>query len=307
MKQRLLLLIVLTTVIAGTEPAIAVQDPSPDFRASSSELVVLPVAVLERRDGDLVSGLDRGRFSVFDNGQRQDIALFTNHDVPVTIGLVIDNSGSMRSKLPEVVVAVLTFARLSNPDDELFMVPFNDTVIRSPNRLVRADNNTALESELHAMNPQGQTALYDALLAALDRLDEGSTALKALVLISDGGDNVSRAVKRDVLERARRSHVTIFTIGLFDESNADSNPGVLKSLAQSTGGERYLPNSPGQLLQVCSHIARELRSVYTIGFIPQHRDGAYHRLRVEVTPERGKVFVRTRPGYFAASESGRQP
>jgi Ca-activated chloride channel family protein len=304
MTPRLLLSIVLAAAIAS---AAAAQNRSPDFRSGASELVVLPVAVLEHRDGDAIQGLDRERFSVFDNGRRQDIALFTNHDVPVTIGLVIDNSGSMRSKLPEVTVAVLAFARLSNPDDELFTVMFNDRVLKSGRRFVRAADQPALESELHAMHAQGQTALYDALVAALEQLERSATSLKALVLISDGGDNASHAAARDVLERARRSNVTIYTIGLFDDGNPDVNPRLLKSLAESSGGERHLPKSPGELLQACSHIAHELRSVYTIGFVPQIRDGAYHRVRVEVTPDRGKFVVRTRPGYFAAIDSSRQP
>src|SRR5262249_47929606 len=146
-----------------------------------------------------------------------------------------------------------------------------------------------------------RTALYDALVSGLDRLERASRARKALVLISDGGDNASGATLKEVLARARRANVIVYTIGLFAPDDPDGNPGVLKSLAEATGGARFLPRSPSQLLQVCTRIARELRSGYTIGFVPLDRDGAFHRLRVEVRPERGgAITVRTRPGYFAA-------
>jgi Ca-activated chloride channel family protein len=160
----------------------------------------------------------------------------------------------------------------------------------------------ALEQELRAYSPEGRTALYDALNAALIRAEQGLHARKALIVMSDGGDNASHATRDAVLTRARQSNVTIFTIGLFDDDDPDRNPGVLNSLARSTGGERFLPRTPSVLLQTCERIARELRSGYTIGYVPPDRDGVFHRVRVEVAPaDRGKLNVRTRPGYFASS------
>jgi Ca-activated chloride channel family protein len=218
---------------------------------------------------------------------------------------VIDNSGSMGPKMPEVIVGATAFARSSNPEDELFTLAFNDAVVESGSRsLLTAADGAILESQLRSLVPQGRTALYDALVAGLDRVEQGAQARKALVLLSDGGDNASRATLNDVLARARRSNVTIFSIGLFDDGDPDRNPGVLKSLAESTGGERFLPRSPSLLLQACTRIARELRSGYTIGFIPTTRDGVFHRIRVAVDPDTGgRLSVRTRPGYFAASTS----
>jgi Ca-activated chloride channel family protein len=296
--------VIFTVFMTSLAVVIAAQDQSPSFLASSSELVVLPVIVLDKRGG-FVTDLGRERFAVYDNGQRREISLFTNEDTPVTVGLVIDNSGSMGPRMPEVIVGTTAFARSSNPDDELFTLAFNDSVVESGTRslLTPADGAT-LESQLRSMVPQGRTALYDALVAGLDRVEQGGQARKALVLMSDGGDNASRATLNDVLARARRSNVTIFSIGLFDEGDPDRNPGVLKSLAESTGGERFLPRSPSLLLQACTRIARELRSGYTIGFIPTERDGVFHRIRVAVEPDNGsKLSVRTRPGYFAASAS----
>jgi len=291
--------------LTGWTVVVASQEQSPRFLAASSELVVLPVTVLDRRGGGFVTALDRARFTVYDNGRPQQVQLFTSEDTPVTIGLVIDNSGSMGPKMPEVVAGAMALVRSSNPDDELFTVAFNDTVVDAgSHRLVTAGDSAALEAALRSMAPQGRTALYDALAAGLDQVEHHAQARKALVVISDGGDNASRATLNDVLARARRANVTIFTIGLFDEDDPDRNPGVLKSLAESTGGERFLPRSPGLLLQACTRIARELRSGYTIGFVPPDRDGAFHRVRVEVQRgSGGKLSVRTRPGYFAASTS----
>jgi VWFA-related protein len=300
--------VILTLFVTSLAVVITAQDQSPSFLASSTELVVLPVVVVDKRGG-FVTDLGRDRFVVYDNGRKREISLFTNEDTPVTVGLVIDSSGSMGPKMPEVIVGTTAFARSSNPQDELFTLAFNDSVVEPGSRsLFTAADGAALESQLRSMVPQGRTALYDALVASLDRVEQGAQARKALVLLSDGGDNVSRATLNDVLARARRSNVTIFSIGLFDDGDPDRNPGVLKSLAESTGGQRFLPRSPSLLLQACTRIARELRSGYTIGFIPTERDGAFHRIRVAVEPDTGgKLSVRTRPGYFAASASTERP
>ena len=272
------------------------------FVSASSELVVLPVVVTDRQDR-FVADLAQDHFVVLDNGRPQAIALFTNEDTPVTVGLVIDDSRSMAPKLAEVIAAAAAFARSSNAQDELFAVAFNDTVQEHiGGRALSVADPAGLEKALSALVPQGRTALYDALVAALQRAAETTRPRKVLILISDGGDNASEMTLKRVLARARQSNVTIYTIGLFDADDADRNPGVLKSLAQTTGGERFLPDTPARLMQACQHIAREIRSGYTIGYLPPDRDGAYHRVRVDVRPPDGRrISVRTRPGYFAAS------
>lgn len=277
--------------------------PAPPQFASSSSLVVLPVTVVDR-DGRFVSDLPQERFTVYDNGRRQPIAVFSNEDTPVTIGLVIDESGSMTPKVGQVIAAALAFARSSNPQDELFAVSFNDAVHSSLGGGPRpASDVTGLERALSLLVPDGRTALYDALMDALQSLEHATLARKVLVVISDGGDNASLATLPDVLARARASNVTIYTIGLFDADDRERNPGVLKTLAQNTGGERFLPASPGLLLQSCQRIAREIRSGYTIGYPPPDRDGFYHRTRVDVVPAAGqRLTVRTRPGYVAAHQ-----
>jgi Ca-activated chloride channel family protein len=272
----------------------------PSFRTASSELVVLPVTVTDKQ-GRFIADLTGDRFTVFDNGRHQNVTLFTNEDTPVTVGLVLDNSGSMRGKIGEVVAAALAFARASNPDDELFALEFNDNVTDAlpPHRILAQDLGT-LERAMMALVPDGRTALYDALITGLDRMEEGTRGRRALVLISDGGDNASTSTLDQVLARARKSNVTIYTIGLYTPEDRDTNPGVLKSIARTTGGERFLPKSAGPLLADIQRIAREIRSGYTLGYEPPDRDGAYHRVRVEVNqPDGQKLTVRTRPGYFA--------
>ena len=274
----------------------------PVFRSGSSELVVLPVTVTDKQ-GRFVSDLPIAQFAVFDNGRRVPIELFTSEDTPVTVGLIIDASSSMRPKIGEVIAASLRFARLSNPQDELFAVRFNDDVhdVMPVPPFLLAGDLANLEKAVTSIHPDGRTALYDGLMDGLDHLAAGNRARKVLLVISDGGDNASTVTLDAVLARARASNAAIYTIGIFDPDDMDKNPGVLKSLAQTTGGERFLPRSPGELLSACERIAREIRGGYTIGYIPPARDGAYHRVKVEIDPSTSrKLNIRTRPGYFAA-------
>jgi VWFA-related protein len=274
----------------------------PVFRSGSAELVVLPVVVTDKQ-GRYVSDMPGERFTIFDNDRRVPIELFTNEDTPVTVGLIIDASGSMRPKIGEVIAASLKFARLSNPQDELFAVRFNDDVqdLGAGGRFLLAGDLTGLETAVNSIHPDGRTALYDGLMDGLDHLATGSRARKVLIVVSDGGDNASDATLDAVLARARASNAAIYTIGIFDADDMDKNPGVLKSLANTTGGERFLPRSAGELMAACETIAREIRGGYTIGYVPPARDGAFHRVKVVVESPARKLKIRTRPGYFAAA------
>jgi VWFA-related protein len=297
--------IVLASIVVLTAAGAARQDEPPAFKASSSDLVVLPVTVTDKQ-GRLISDLQRDAFVVYDNDRRQEIAFFTQEDTPVSVALVIDNSGSMRPKVGEVVAATLAFARESHPEDELLVIEFNDQVRDAlDGRRLSAADAGPLELALRSLRPDGQTALYNALVDGLDHLERSSRSRRVMVLVSDGGDNASTTTFDEVLARARRSDVTIYTIGLFDDGSHDTNPGVLKKLAETTGGQRFLPRSPGYLLQSCRQIAREIRTSYTLGYVPTARDGTYHRLRVVLGDKTGGTTVRTRPGYFAAAASTR--
>jgi Ca-activated chloride channel family protein len=298
--------VVLAFVVLGlTFVVFAAQDPQePSFRSGSSELVVLPVVVTDKQ-GRYISDVPDAQFTVFDNGRRVPIELFSNEDTPVTVGLIIDASSSMRPKLGELLAATMTFARRSNPQDELFAIRFNDDVqdVLPDRPFLLAGDTNALESAVRAVRADGRTALYDGLMAGLDHLAKGSRPRKVLVVVSDGGDNASEAKLDAVLARARDSNAAIYTIGIYDEDDLDKNPGVLKALARTTGGERFLPRSPGDLLRACEQIAREIRGGYTIGFVPPARDGGYHRVKVEVAAPSRRLNVRTRPGYFASGHT----
>ena len=301
MKTLATAILVFTTLALSRAQQAPAHQPS--FRSTSTELVVLPVIVTDNRGG-FIADLPRERFTVFDNGRPQEVALFTSEDTPVTVGLIVDNSGSIGPKLGEIVASAVAFARASHPDDEIFALEFNDDVGDAmPGQRLLAGDLTDLETSLSALRPEGRTALYDALIAGLDRVSEGTRPRRVLILISDGGDNASASTLKQVLERARASDVTIYTIGLFDRDDPDANPGVLEEIADATGGRRFLPKSPGVLLADCERIAREIRSGYTIGYVPPDRDGQFHRVRVDVDRGDGpKLNIRTRPGYFAAPE-----
>jgi len=272
------------------------------FRSAASDLVVLAASVTDS-DGGFVDGLPAERFTVFDDGRIQRLTLFSNEDTPVSVGLVVDSSSSMRPKMGFVVAAAVAFAKSSNPHDELFALAFNDRVHETlaGHRFLLASDIASLERAVSSLRPEGRTSLYDAIMAGLDRLDEGSQARKVLIVLSDGGDNASRASLDQVLERARRSDAAIYTIGLFDRGDPDANPAVLKELARTTGGEHLLPASAGPLLRACERIARDIRSGYTLAFEPSRNDGAYHRIEVKVDRTDRRLNVRTRQGYVAPS------
>jgi VWFA-related protein len=285
-------------------------EPAATFH-SSSALVVLPVTVTDKA-GELVPDLTRDRFIIYDDNHPANIRFFSSEDTPVSVALVIDNSASMRTRHGEVVAAASIFARLSNPDDELMALMFSDGVTDAlGGRTLTAADEHQLAAAIEAARPDGRTALYDAVMAGLERLDSVETTRKVLILISDGGDNASSASLQSVLDRARRSSVTIYTIGLIDpfmqeiRGEKEIDAGVLQKLADLSGGRRFLPASAGPLITACQEIAHEIRESYTIGIEPQGDDGAFHRIRVSVASADGRrLNVRTRPGYFAPGHRG---
>lgn len=284
-------------------PALPPIDPN-DFKLSSDvELVLLDASVKDPKGG-FVSGLKKENFHILENGKPQSITVFQAGDIPVTLGLVVDNSGSMRNKRPDVVVAALTFVQQSNPKDELFVVNFNDRVsFGLPPNQPFTDVHGPLREALLTNPVQGRTSLNDALKAALAHLEKGRQAKKTLVLISDGGDNMSETTDEEVFQLARLSRATIYTIGIYDASDRDRNPGFLKKLAAITGGQAYLPGDhEGRLVEVGEKIAKDIRTRYTIGYIPENRtmDGAVRKLRVSASDDSGTKFdVRTRTEYLA--------
>jgi VWFA-related protein len=270
-------------------------------------LVVLHATVTDRQGG-VVSNLAGPDFEVYEDGVPQRIRLFKNEDVPVTVGLVIDHSTTMRPKLAEVTAATQTFVRCSNQDDEMFVVNFNEiATVEMPGGIPFTNSPAALEAAIEARPTMGQTALYDAIAKALEVLQAGSRDKKVLIAVSDGGDNVSAHTLAQVMKLAGRSSAVIYTIGVFDPGDPDQNPGALRRLAEATGGEVYLPGQLSEVVAICERIARDIRHQYTIGYVPINpsRDGAYRAIRVLARAQgRGRLSVRTRTGYIAGAPPG---
>jgi Ca-activated chloride channel homolog len=268
----------------------------------NANLVVLHATAQDHR-GILVSGLDKDAFQVYEDGALQQIKYFSHEDVPVTVGLVIDNSGSMRKKRAEVIAAALAFSRSSNPQDQMFVVNFNEHVrFALPGNTPFTDQVSELEVALSRIITNGQTALYDAVAAALEHLTKGDRDKKVLIVIGDGGDNASQHNLAQILAMAQHTDAIIYTIGLFDEEDDDRNPHVLRQLAKNTGGDVFLPQSLKEVVPICERIARDIRNQYTIAYVPGNRkqDGTYRAIQVNASaPGRGHLLIRTRAGYRA--------
>lgn len=218
-------------------------------------LVVLPVRVTGA-DGDFVSGLTQEQFRVYEDGRQQPIMLFRQEDTPVTVGLVVDHSHSMGPKLQSVATAVSAFAQSSNPDDEMFVVDFSDSVsMNLPGGKPFTSDPRELAKAVSAVSAQGMTALYDAVAEGLNHLQLGRSDKKALIIVSDGGDNASRRKYADVLELARQSQAVIYAIGLVDE-HEEENPDVLRRLCKDTGGLAFFPTEGQSVSEISASNTR---------------------------------------------------
>jgi Ca-activated chloride channel family protein len=286
-------------------PAGQGSDPG-SFRISVDVALVVLHATVTDRQGNLVANLGEQDFEVYENGAPQHIRLFKNEDIPVTAGLVVDHSTSMFPKLAEVTAAARAFVRSSNREDEMFVVNFNEVVSLGLPSTVRFTDSTAeLEHAITRTDTIGQTALYDAVAKGLGELQAGRWDKKVLLGVSDGGDNASKHSLDQVMQLAELSSAVIYTIGVFDQSDEERNPRVLKRLARETGGEVFLPGELDEVVAICERIARDIRHQYTIGYVPSNpvRDGSYRAIRVAArTKGQGKLSVRTRNGYLAGGE-----
>jgi len=300
-----LLLIVLMGYAGHQTPPAPPDRDSGSLRISVDVALVVLHTTVSDRQGGFASNLGERDFEVYEDGVPQSIRLFQNEDVPVTVGLVVDHSTSMRPKLAEVSAAARAFVRSSNREDEMFVVNFNERVsLGLPGAIRFTDSTAELGDAIAAMPTGGQTALYDAIAKALEELQTGSRDKKVLIAVSDGGDNVSAHSLAEVMKLAGQSSAVIYTVGIFEEEDPDRNPGVLKHLAQATGGEAFFPGRIGEVLAICERIARDIRHQYTIGYVPINlaHDGAYHAIRVLARAQGHKLSVRTRTGYMASGE-----
>ena len=278
-----------------------------EFQISVDVALVVLGATIRDRDGHAVPQLKREDFEVFEDGRPQPIRLFRHDDTPVTVGLVIDHSGSMKQKLDEVTAGARAFVRSSNPNDQMFVVNFNEKVSQGLPQGVRfSDSAEQLAAAVSGRPAVGTTALYDAIIDGLIRLRDGASEKKVLIVISDGGDNASKAPLDRVLKMAEQSNAMIYTIGIFDQDDPDGKPGVLRRLARETGGQAFFPGQITEAVEICERIAKDIRDQYTIGYSSssEKRDGTYHKIRLTVhSTKGGKLSVRTRAGYSAVEAS----
>ena len=284
----------------GVSPSAIPADQPYQF-STSVQMVVLQTTVLNNK-GSFVRGLRRSSFAVYEDARKQTIKLFTHNDSPVAIGLVVDNSGSMRRKHAAVLAAAKAFARASNQKDELFIINFNEQIkFGLPNRQLYSANARELERALPPTAGGGKTALFDALETALGHMHELKQDRKALILISDGGDNASSHTLEQVVADATNSDVVIYTIGIFGKDTEETNPAFMKRIAELTGGEAFLPVRATQAASNTKKIARTIRNEYTLGYSPNNEaaPGQFRAIRVSVTsPRKREILVaRTRSGY----------
>ncbi len=282
------------------EPA-AEQEPTPVFR-TESDLVVLHVNVFDGRS-DAVPNLPQNVFEVLEDGKPQTITFFNNVDVPVAVGLIVDNSGSMITRRDMVLAGTHAFAESSHDEDELFAVVFNENVrFPLPATVLFTRNRPQIQASLSRYPSGGQTALHDAVIAGLEHLQEASHQKRVLVVLSDGEDNASQHSDDDMLERARRSDALIYVVSTADLGTSVGNPRLLKKLAQISGGVAYTPESEREVVAAFREIAGNIRRGYSIGYSPTNtvHDGRYRRLKVSVrAPGRRNLTVIARDGYLA--------
>jgi Ca-activated chloride channel homolog len=284
----------------GQTTASNIGSPSPQEYTiqTTSRLVLLDVSV-KAPSGGFVSDLTKDDFKVLENGKQEQISQFSNADIPVTVGIAVDESGSMRPKRAQVITAALVFIQASNPMDEMFVVNFNERARRGlPDQLLFSDNVRQLRDALWQGDPEGRTALYDAIELSLHQLDFGRQAKKALIVISDGGDNHSTHTLQQVKHDVLASLVTIYTVGIYDEDDPEKNEGMLKDLAHVSGGVFYHPKSLEEIVPICRQIAKDIRTRYTIGYVPSVEGKMVRHVKVIASsPNHPKLEVRTRTSY----------
>ncbi len=295
-----------------TQPRPKLGVPPPESRPAANlridtNLVLVPVSVCDPQNRP-VTGLEKEHFRVLDDHVEQAITHFSMDDEPVAVGLVFDISGSMGPKLQKSRQAAAEFFRTANTEDEFFLVEFND----QPKLVVPLTRNVEeIQNQLTWAQSKGRTALLDAIFLALNEMKKSKKNRKALLIISDGGDNASRYTESELRNLVRESDVMIYAIGVFESAGARSRtpeeasgPGLLSDLCEQTGG-RHFPAEVNELPDIAAKIGVELRNRYVIGYIPtdQQHDGRYHPVTVKVIPPHGLPALHAfwRRGYYAPS------
>ena len=298
-NKSLLLIPVLMTSLLWSQDA--------PFKLSVNvDLTEVHVNVTDEKDRP-VGNLKKENFRVFEDRTEQKITVFKHEDAPLSLGLVIDNSRSIEPRKKRLDAAALSFVRKGNPNDETFIVHFDDTARLA---LDFTDSIPALESALASVKPYGQTAIYDALILALEHMEQSKHLKKALLLITDGVDNSSKHTLSEAVEATKRSRVAVYTVGLLSMSGGQKAEDSLIRIAESSGGHAYFPNNEDEARMYMERVARDLREQYTLGYFPSNptRNGGWRSVRVDVLPPPGlpataKLTANYRHGYYGPGDS----
>jgi Ca-activated chloride channel family protein len=282
-------------------------DQRPDVRIDTTE-VRIPVTVTDQRTGKVVTGLEITNFELYEDKVKQELLSLTAEDAPVSVGVVFDASGSMGSKLSKSRQAVSQFIRTANPQDEFFLVQFNDR----PALTVPFTSETEdILNRLAFLQSKGATALLDGVYMAMNHMKKARNARKAILIISDGGDNSSRYTESEVKNAVREADVQIYAIGIFEPGGGAgtveerSGPGLLGELTEQTGGRHFPLQNLGELPDVAEKIGLELRNEYVLGYRPKNdaRDGKYRKVEVKLVKlDKLKLKSRARGGYYAPAQ-----
>lgn len=292
----------ISTALVSAQAVLPDSAPAATFR-SDTRLVVLNVSAIGS-DGKIVNGIPQGAFSVYEDGTRQEISLFRQEDVPVSLGLIIDNSESMKEKHDRVAASALDLMKASNPEDEVFVIHFNEepTLVQEFTSNVRQ-----LENGLNKISSNGETAMRDAVRMGIEHLrSKGRKDKKVLLVITDGDDNASLETVSHMVEAAQLSNVIVYGIGLLGSeppAAAERAKKALTELTIATGGRAWFPSEVAEVARITPEIAHEIRNQYILGYNPSNAatDGSFRKVRVEVNSP-NVVQVRTRSGYYAPKE-----
>ena len=299
MRTRMLTAAIVLGVLAGS-----VSGQKANF-SSESQVVVLHVAVRDRKG--YVTGLEQTAFRVLENRQPQHVSFFSNQDTPVTVGLIIDSSGSMGANRDRVIAAAVAFAQNSNPQDDIFALAFNENVKAAlpADQPFTRDIPTLRAALSRAIGARGQSGVYNAVDAGLTYLEKGKYERKVLILVSDGGDNASAMTRAQILANAEASNALIYTVGVIDPLETEADPGFLKQLSEASGGQSFRPQSVAEVEKVLQQVAYDIRNMYTVGYVPSvaSQKEELRSVSVEVTlPNGSKAKVRTRRAYLAGRD-----
>jgi len=289
--------------------AETILDRRADLRIDTT-LVLVPVGVTIAATGKLLTGLEKDNFELTEDKISQEIATFGSEDVPLSVGIVFDCSGSMGSKLERSRQAVAQFMRTANPEDEFFLVQFNDRPELSVPLTSRPED---VQSHLTWVQSKGRTALLDGVAMAMNEMKKAHNGRKAILIISDGGDNSSRFTESEVRNWVREGDVQIYSIGIFEPVGSRgrtpeemSGPGLLSELAEQTGGRNFSVENLADLPDVAAKIGLELRNQYVLGYNPKNaaHDGKYRKVEVKLVKVKDlpPLRARYRPGYVAPSQ-----